>query len=83
MVFISSLQSGDVAIYDAKTHAEIKRLNIGKGAAGILMDKDSPRAFVASSGDNYLAVINLKSLTVTAKIDVGGMPDGLAWAIQR
>lgn len=83
MVFISSLQSGDVAIYDAKTHAEIKRLNIGKGAAGILMDKDSPRAFVASSGDNYLAVIDLKSLTVTAKIDVGGMPDGLAWAVQR
>ena len=26
MVFISSLQSGDVAIYDAKTHKEIKRL---------------------------------------------------------
>jgi YVTN family beta-propeller protein len=83
MVFISSLRTGDVTIYDSKTRMEIKRLNIGHGAAGILMDNDSSRAFVASSGDNYLAVIDLKSLTVTAKIDVGGMPDGLAWAIQH
>jgi YVTN family beta-propeller protein len=82
MVFISSLQSGDVAIYDTKTHNQLKRLNVGHGAAGILMDPDSSRAFVASSGDNYLAVIDLKSLTVTGKIDVGGMPDGLAWSIQ-
>jgi YVTN family beta-propeller protein len=80
MVFISSLQSGDVVIYDAKTRNEIKRLNTGHGAAGILMDKDGSRAFVASSGDNYLSVIDLKSLTVTTKVDVGGMPDGLAWA---
>ena len=83
MVFISSLQSGDLAIYDAKTHQEIKRLNIGHGAAGILMDPDGSRAFVACSADNYIAVIDIKTLEVTGHIDVGGEPDGLAWAIQR
>jgi len=40
LVFISSLQSGDLTIYDARSHTEIKRLKIGHGAAGILMDPD-------------------------------------------
>lgn len=83
LVFISSLQSGDLAIYDASAHTEVKRLNIGHGAAGILMDPDGSRAFVACSPDNYVAVINLKTLEVTGHLDVGGVPDGLAWAVQR
>ncbi|MBZ5855493.1 beta-propeller fold lactonase family protein [Flavihumibacter profundi] len=82
LVFISSLQSGDLAIYDAKSHKEIKRLKLGHGAAGILMDPNGSRAFVACSADNYVAVIDLKTLEVTQHIDVGGVPDGLAWAIR-
>ena len=82
LVFISSLQSGDLTIYDAQSHKEIKRLKIGHGAAGILMDPDGSRAFVACSADNYVAVIDLKTLEVTSHIDVGGVPDGLAWAIR-
>jgi YVTN family beta-propeller protein len=82
LVFISSLQSGDLTIYDAKSRTEVKRLNIGHGAAGILMDPDGSRAFVACSADNYVAVVDLKTLEVTSHIDVGGVPDGLAWAIQ-
>ena len=81
-VFISSLQSGELTIYDAKSRKEIKRLKIGHGAAGILMDPDGSRAFVACSADNYIAVIDLKTLEVTTHFDVGGVPDGLAWAVQ-
>lgn len=81
-VFISSLQTGELTIYDAKSRTEIKRLKIGHGAAGILMDPDGSRAFVACSADNYVAVIDLKTLEVIRQLDVGGMPDGLAWAIQ-
>ena len=80
LVFISSLQSGDLTIYDAKSHTEVKQLKIGHGAAGILMDPDGSRVFVACSADNYVAIIDLKTLEVTSHIDVGGMPDGLAWA---
>ena len=79
-VFISSLRTGDLFIYDAKTHKELKRLNIGHGAAGILMDPIELRAFVACSADNYIAIIDLKTLEVTGHLDVGGVPDGLAWA---
>lgn len=82
LVFISSLQTGDLTIYDAKSHKEVKRLKLGKGAAGILMDPVGARAFVACSADNYIAIINLKTLEVTGHLDVGGVPDGLAWAIQ-
>src|SRR5439155_11438799 len=82
LVFISSLQSGDLTIYDAWSYMEIKRLKIGHGAAGILMDPSSSRAFVACTADNYVAVIDLKTLEVTHHIDVGGGPDGLAWAIR-
>ncbi len=82
-VFISSLGSGELSIYDAKTYKELKKVNIGHGAAGILMDPDGSRAFVACTPDNYVAIINLKTLEVAGHIDVGSGPDGLAWAIQR
>lgn len=81
-VFISSLRSGDLFIYDARARKEIKRLKIGHGAAGILMDPDGSRAFVACSADNYVAVIDLKTLEVTNRLEVGGVPDGLAWAVR-
>jgi len=47
------------------------------------MQPDGGRAFVACSPDNYIAVIDLKSLDVTGHFDVGQEPDGLAWASMR
>ncbi len=82
-VFISSLQTGELTIYDAVARKEIKRLKLGKGAAGILMDPEGGRAFVACSADNNIAVIDLKTFVVTSRLDVGGNPDGMAWAIQQ
>ena len=83
MVFISSLRTGDLFIYDTQSQKELKRLPIGHGAAGILMVPDGSRAFVACSADNYIAIIDLKTLQVTGHLEVGGVPDGLAWAEQR
>ena len=83
MAFIASLRTGELTIYDTRSHAELKRLKVGHGAAGILMDPDGSRAFVACSPDNYVAIIDLKTLEVTRHIDVGGVPDGLAWAVQQ
>ncbi len=83
MVFISSLGNGELTIYNAKTRKEIKKVNIGHGAAGILMDPAGIRAFIACTPDSYVAIVNLKTLKVTGHIDVGGGPDGLAWAEQQ
>jgi DNA-binding beta-propeller fold protein YncE len=60
----------------------VKRIHIGSGGAGILVDPDGSRAFVGCSPDNYVAVVDLKKMEMIGRIDVGGTPDGLAWAIQ-
>lgn len=82
-VLVSGLRMGSVAVFDAATHKEIKRIEVGHGAAGIQMQPDGTRAFVACSPDNYIVVIDLKSLEVTGRLDVGPEPDGLAWAVMR
>jgi len=83
MAFIASLRTGELTIYDVQSRKELKRLKVGNGAAGILMDPDGSRAFVACSPDNYVAIVDLKTLEVTKHIDVCGVPDGLAWAVQH
>jgi YVTN family beta-propeller protein len=82
LVLISMLGGGDLVVYDAASRKEFKRVPIGHGAAGILIDPEGNRAFVACGPDNYVAVVDLKTLTVTGHIDVGGEPDGLAWAVR-
>jgi YVTN family beta-propeller protein len=80
-VLITSLRTGDLFIYDAVSHKELKRLSTGHGAAGILIDDDGSRAFIGCTGDNYVAVVDLTKLEVTGHIDVRGA-DGLAWAVR-
>jgi DNA-binding beta-propeller fold protein YncE len=81
-VLVTSLRTGDLFIFDAVSHQEIKRLNTGHGAAGILVDDDGSRALIGCTGDNYVAVIDLNKLEVTGHIEIGGA-DGLAWAVRR
>lgn len=82
LVFISLLGGEDLVIYDAATRKEVKRVPIGHGAAGILMDAASNRAFISCGPDNYIAIVDLKSLAVTGHVEIGGEPDGLAWAVR-
>lgn len=79
MVLISDLGTGDLVFLDAKARKEIKRISVGKGCAGIQMVPDGSRAFVAVSRDNKIAVVDLKSLAVTAEFSTGKGPDGMAW----
>ncbi len=41
---------------------------------------DGSVAFVACTPDDYVAIINLKSLEVTGRLDAGKQPDGMAWS---
>ena len=83
LVFISSLRSSDLTIIDSATRKTVKRIAVGSGAAGIEMQPDGTRAFVACSPDGYVAVIDLRSLAVVGKITAGDNPDGLAWVTRR
>ena len=82
-VFVSSLGGPDLVVLDAHTRKEVKRIPLGHGAAGIQMQPDGSRVFVACSPDNYIAVIDLKTLEVTGHLDVGPVPDGMAWSIMH
>ena len=83
LALVSQLRSPDLVILDVATHKEVKRLAIGHGSAGVLVQPDGARAYVSCGPDNYVAVIDLKTLEVVGHIDAGGEPDGLAWAVQR
>ena len=79
-VLVSLLGSPDLVILDAATRKVIKRVPIGTGAAGILIDPAANRAFVANTPDNKITVLDLTTLTVTTTIPNINEPDGLAWA---
>ena len=79
-VLISDLGTGDLVFLDAKARKEIKRINLGKGCAGILIAPDGTRAFVAVSPNDRIAVVDLKSMTTTGQFTTGKGPDGMAWA---
>ena len=74
----------EVVVFDVATQKEVKRLQIGHGGGGgIQMQPDGKRAYVAFAQDGFVAVIDLQTLEVVGKIDAGGNPDGMAWAVQK
>jgi YVTN family beta-propeller protein len=83
LALISTLRGSDVTVIDTATRKTVKRIAVGHGAAGIVMQPDGARAFVACSPDGYVAVISLHALEVVGRIEAGHDPDGLAWAVRR
>ena len=71
-----------LVVLDAATHREVKRLAAVHGSGGIQMQPDGARAYVACGRDNYVAVIDLKTLEMVGKVAVAS-PDGLAWAVRE
>ena len=82
LVLVSSLRTGDLFVFDAISHKLLKKISTGHGGAGILITEDGSKAFIGCTPDNYVAVIDLKKMELVAHIDIGGGPDGLAWAIR-
>lgn len=82
-VLISDLAGGDLVFVDVKSRKEAKRIHLGRGCAGIEIVPDGSRAFVAVSRDDKIAVVDLKTLTVTGQIETGKGPDGMAWLTEK
>ena len=86
-VLISGLGAGagdsSLVVIDASTRKEVKQLNLGGGAAGILIAPDGSRAYVAVSTRDKVAVIDLKPPEVAGEFSAGKQPDGLAWAVRE
>ena len=82
-VLISDLGAPEIFVLDGASHAIVKRVELGGGAAGIQMAPDGSRAFVSVGSRNSVAVVDLKALAVTSRIETGPGPDGLAWVAAR
>ncbi len=78
LVLISDLSGGELIVLDARSRTEKARLRLGKSPTGILIPNND-RAYVAVSGDNKIAIIDLKALRVVNTIATGNNPDGMAW----
>ena len=72
----------DLVVIDVAAKKVIQRIAIGHGSGGILVQPDGARAYVACSPDNNVAVIDLKTFAIVGRIDPGGNPDGMAWAVR-
>ncbi len=83
LVLVSSEKGKDLVVIDVPTRTVVKRIPIGTGGAGTVIQPDGARAFVSCSPDNYVAVIDLKTMSVVGRIDAGKEPDGEAWAVRH
>lgn len=81
-VLIASVGSGELVVLDRETRREVKRVKVGRGAS-LLMDPVGHRAFIACTPDNTIVVFDLRTLTVSDRLDVGGRPDGMAWVVRN
>jgi len=79
LVLISDLDGGELVVVDAGARVELKRIPLGRSPEGILVAPDGGRAYVAVTGDNAVAVIDLSTLTVIGRFETGAGPDGMAW----
>lgn len=73
----------ELVVVDTQSRAVTKRIPLGHGSGGVLVEPGGRRAFVACSPDNYVAVIDLKTMVVIGRIDAGPDPDGMAWAAKQ
>jgi YVTN family beta-propeller protein len=76
---ISDIGTGELIVMDVVSRTVMKRIKLGSSTEGILIVPDGSRAFVAVSGDNKVAIVDLKTLEVTKTFVTGKDPDGMAW----
>ncbi len=82
LVLISDLDAGTLLVLQRSTFKELKRVQLGREPAGILVAPDSARAYVAVTADNNVAVVNLRTFDIETRIPTGTGPDGMAWAVR-
>jgi YVTN family beta-propeller protein len=73
----------DLIVIDAATRKELKRIKLH--TTSLLVTPDGSRAYATVHPDNHVAVIDLKTLTVTGRIETGSAldPDELAWVERK
>lgn len=81
--FVSDLGGTTMLIVDVAGRKEYRKIAMGGSSEGLLMSPDGTHAYTTLNDHDSVAVIDLKTLTVTGEVKTGRGPDGLAWAARR
>lgn len=79
-VVCTMVNSRELLIIDAATKKEVKRIKLESIPLGIVFSADGKTAFVTAGQPDLLLKVNLDSGQVTARVDTGKVPDGVAVA---
>jgi YVTN family beta-propeller protein len=79
LALVSEIAGGGLVVLDTSARSVTKRVALGRGASGILIPPDGLHAYVALTGNNAVAVIDLKTLSEVGRLNTGSGPDGMAW----
>lgn len=82
-VLMNELYGSELRVWDVATRKEVKRIDVGAGGEGILIDPVRPRAYYAVSAGNKLVVIDTKTMTVIKEIPGFENPDGMDWFVAK
>jgi YVTN family beta-propeller protein len=66
-----------VLVLDRDSGRQVARIEVGKSQANASFSADGATAFVSVTGANEVAVIDMTSLAVVARIQTGAAPMGL------
>jgi YVTN family beta-propeller protein len=77
-LWVASTGSGEVWAIDPATRKLITRVQVGKGAHGVVATP-SGKLFVTNSTDNTLSVLDSNTSQVLATLQVGINPNGLTY----
>jgi YVTN family beta-propeller protein len=64
-------------VFDARTFREVKRITIGPGGSNVGFSQDGKTAFIALTGADAVAVIDVERLALARQIKAGKQPQGL------
>jgi YVTN family beta-propeller protein len=73
--FISDGGSGDVVVFNLKSHAVLQKVKAGMNPDGILYDPASKRVFAFNGGSKDATVIDAANGKVAGTIALGGKPE--------
>ena len=75
--FIINSSDTFVSVFDASTRREIERVEVGLGASNVGFSGDGSTAFISVTRSNVVAVVDVASLEVVARVPTGSQPMGL------
>ena len=80
-VIVTDPKGGAVVIVDAATRKHLKRIPMDGVPLGIQLAPDGKRAYIARAQAGKVDALDLEKLEVTASVETGKGPDGLAYAV--